>query len=774
MSRLGGKDATPATRRSARISQAGSVTGQSIVTTMTTNGTKSRKRGPLAKVTSRKSNTYGSSGRVGAAEALTLSATGFAQAFQDQRGGAVARDDDDDDEEDDDVDELGAETPRMSGALNGYHRGGSASLEPESPAQEAPRMLFEESDGITPSENDFPMSIGDTSKSFGPDHEAGMLARPSRMVPSRMDPSRSPSENRHTPLWEKNMRRRQQNHPNQGLPGPPLAEYQEEEEVEVEVQAEVQVVAEERRTRPAPASPARKAAIGQPANGVISSEQEHIRREGPPAPRGRSRQAPAQRLDDPQVVDEWHGNVEPDVKDENEWNWKKYITTAFWCILAFLVASQALRSIMSSKFPESGPTMASAVASRVAYQWDRLANFIQPPGGKTEQQEVDAFRAGDDNIMWNRLYKLNNKFDAEINSLNNTIKEFKHELPEFMIVRRHADGRREITDDFWHALIGKAHSKGSDPVWIDYLKSNEQKLRDFFGKSFDVDGASHWPEAVSRQEFVDTMSVHYKSIAAQVDEKISDAIKGQAAQIKSIAQAEVRQATVDSIRLRALAESNLVANYELTYRKTNYFSSGLGAHIVPTLTSATFLDNPRWYSRLARRVALVPLRNPPKSAMEKWEEPGDCWCAAPNPSMKGQSQLAVSLASSIFPEQVTIEHLPKDMMPGKKITNAPRTLEFWVETDQPAQYQYAHREGVCGSGPAGWTCLGSFTYNIHASNHQQTFDLDAQTSVPITKAMVRVTSNWGADHTCLYRVRLHGRDAVAEHQYNVRLNDPAE
>jgi hypothetical protein len=60
-----------------------------------------------------------SSGRVGAAEALSITATGFAQAFQDQRGDA---DDDDDDNVagDDDRDELGSENPRMSGALNGF------------------------------------------------------------------------------------------------------------------------------------------------------------------------------------------------------------------------------------------------------------------------------------------------------------------------------------------------------------------------------------------------------------------------------------------------------------------------------------------------------------------------------------------------------------------------------------------------------------------------------------------------------------------------------
>jgi len=37
--------------------------------------------------------------------------------------------------------------------------------------------------------------------------------------------------------------------------------------------------------------------------------------------------------------------------------------------------------------------------------------------------------------------------------------------------------------------------------------------------------------------------------------------------------------------------------------------------------------------------------------------------------------------------------------------------------------------------------------------------------------MLRVTSNWGADHTCLYQVRLHGQDAMKDFEYGVELND---
>jgi SUN domain-containing protein 1/2 len=47
----------------------------------------------------------------------------------------------------------------------------------------------------------------------------------------------------------------------------------------------------------------------------------------------------------------------------------------------------------------------------------------------------------------------------------------------------------------------------------------------------------------------------------------------------------------------------------------------------------------------------------------------------------------------------------------------------------------------------------------------QTFMLDAATTQPVDQVMVRVTENWGADHTCIYRVRFHGRDSLPRHDY---------
>jgi SUN domain-containing protein 1/2 len=731
MSQLGVNGA-PTPRRSARISHAGSATGQSVVTTVTNGGTRQPKTArPLSKIKPRKSNAYGASGRVGVAEEISISTTSFAQAFQNQRGNAVARDDD---EEEDDIDELGAQTPLTSGGLRSHVSYRSPSLEFETHARGQQRQSFEESEDITPSEDGLATSIMDTTKSFGLGHEAGMLSKSLRQKSSTY--SREGKFEDTTPLWQRNQIRHRQ------LKAQALTQAQNDEDESTSVQP----------------TPSVRAAIEDSVDELIAEERNHVQRDSSPQPRPNA--GPRQR-NISEALNAWLGNVEPGLADEREWSWKKALMWGFWLSCGAIVLYSTLQYTIRSDFPESSPnhpSMAASVATRISYEWSRLAQAILPPTGPTVEDEVKAFKAGDDNIMWNRLWKLDKKFDAKIDDMHHTIEQLKNDLPETMVIRRHKDGRREVTDEFWNALIGKARSKEDDPAWTSYLKESDAKLRELFGASRDVTDANHWPEAVSRQEFIETVDRHYESISTRVDEKIFAAIKGQATEIKAIVREEARKAMVDSVRLQSLAQSNLLVNYEASLAKPNYFSSGLGARIVPSLTSATYLDNPRL---LAKWLAYTPHRNPPKAALEKWDEPGDCWCSAPNPPKHGHAQLVVALPRAMYPNQVTIEHLPMSAMPAKKITTAPRHMELWVESDEPIVHQ------GCQEGPgAGWICLGSFKYDIHAFNHQQSFDLDTEIPTPITTAMLRVVNNWGADHTCLYRVRLHGRDAEQDYHYD--------
>ncbi|KAF2129521.1 hypothetical protein P153DRAFT_403291 [Dothidotthia symphoricarpi CBS 119687] len=791
MSQIGGTGA-PTPRRSTRIgSRAGSVASQSVMTTMTSGGTRQRQTGPLTKVKARVSNAYGASGRVGVAEELSVSATGFAQAFQNQRGDAVRRDDDEDEEEEDeeeeeedDRDELAYE-PRFRGTLNGNRAPPSPSPAPSVPLRATPGMSFLESDDAPSSDEDLAPSVGNTSKSFGPNHEAGML---SNITVERQLNSHLTSELR-SASWQQSTARRTV--------------------TATTTQEQSAIRNTSSRLGPARANPSRITAserevINKSVDDMLAEERTRAEERGrisnpaPPAHSqlhqrsSRNEQAPREDVQIPQD-DIQARRYEWDWSWMSELPWMRWLQRAFWAITGlfffWLVLSSTISSDHSQSTPEAG--MGKAVRGRFSQAWhsitgrskgdDLLEQFYRLV--QSEKRDLREFIHGDgtndDNLLWSRMRKIygefddrfgtmNDNFDSRVEEMHKTIQDLRDELPPYIIVRRHGDGRREISDEFWNALLSKAQSQGDNPDWIDFVKQNSAKVKDINGVAFDSSDTRTRPEMISRDEFAVAMAQGYKDISARVDTKIANTVQSQ---VTAMVQSEVKKTKMDSIRLESLALTNIIANYELHLKSPNYFSTGLGAHVEPTSSSATFVDKPSFMSRWTRNLATTPPRNPPKAALMKWEEPGDCWCAAPNPMEKSQAQLTVALGRSMFPKQVTIEHVPMSMVPAWKITNAPRDIELWIQSEQPVRYQYDHRRDTCQNGPPGWTCLGTFKYNIHASNHVQTFDLDAESSVSVTKAMVRVTTNWGADHTCLYRVRLHGDDAVERHAYEVNLND---
>lgn len=729
----------PTPRRSNRISTKASSVADTAVTNVTDGGTMLRRKGPLTKVKARKSNAYGASGRVGAAEELSVSATGFAQAFQNQRGDAFTRNHDEE-EEDDDIDELGAETPRMSGALNG--RSHEPSSPPEVSSRAAAGLSFAESE-------DDQTSVGNTSKSFGPLHEAGMLM-PQGNLDARLSSPQGHFEPTPTVPRSTTQRTFQSRTLLAKVPFPaPLP---------------AQVPAPARRTpmqpgRSVPAA-ANRSAIAQSVDNLVADEQARSRPDVFPHPPPLRAEERHRHPKNPQAVNNWLNNVPVPGKK----NWTRIITWAFWGLLGAVLMMGLALSMRGSGFPESGPqtpSIASAVGARVSYTFGKVAEFIQPgPTGPTDQERAAAFRhaGGEDIYLWTRMSKI-----------NDTLTRFYEQLPPMMVIRRHSDGRMEITDDFWRALMSKVQSKEDDPEWNEYLKQEQQKLTDLFDKHAERRHTETFAQAVSRQEFIDTIAKYDEKVFARVEEKVFAAL--QTTPFKAMLTAEAKRVMTDDVRLFSLAQTALLTNYELHLRNPNYFSPGLGASVIPGLTSSTLSNNPGWWRRSLQKVSLSPLRNPPKVALQSWKQAGDCWCATSSPGNQHQAQLAVSLGRPMIPKKVTIEHVPMSMMPARKVDNAPRKVELWVETDAPTDFYYSERHVVCSEGEPGWKCLGSFNYNIHAANHVQTFALTAEPSAPITKAMVRVVNNWGADHTCMYQVRLHGDDADKDYDYEVHLND---
>ncbi|KAL6233364.1 hypothetical protein BDW75DRAFT_215369 [Aspergillus navahoensis] len=236
--------------------------------------------------------------------------------------------------------------------------------------------------------------------------------------------------------------------------------------------------------------------------------------------------------------------------------------------------------------------------------------------------------------------------------------------------------------------------------------------------------------------------------------------------------------------------------------KTNFLTRGNGVIVDPFLTSPSASRKITWtqkfYFWLSGDKHMRP--QPPLAAVIPWNDFGDCWCSAPK---KGVTQLAILLGQRIVPEDVVVEHLPKAATIRPQV--APREMELW------ARYRYVgngrpykntwlaflrrYPTNIAGQDPLpsdqtlvrpsvmealrlAWRGesddkfsddkqlgpdffrIARWTYDINEENNIQRFPVNAYIDSPdlrVDKVVFRVNSNWGANETCIYRLRLHGK-----------------
>ncbi|CAL5870785.1 uncharacterized protein PFLUO_LOCUS5025 [Penicillium psychrofluorescens] len=252
--------------------------------------------------------------------------------------------------------------------------------------------------------------------------------------------------------------------------------------------------------------------------------------------------------------------------------------------------------------------------------------------------------------------------------------------------------------------------------------------------------------------------------------------------------------------------------------KINFFSEALGAIVDPGSTTPTAGSKEPLLKRVFFSVFGLTsyLRGPlpPAAALTPWEELGDCWCSAPR---NGVTQLSVHLGRDIVPEEVVVEHIPAGAALDPDV--APKEIELWARfrvvplalhskaptesssgwlpgwssrQSRPSEPASSREEGLGGYNIPGEKSLhdvlmsslrmhnidepesvysddpilgpnfyrvGQMVYDIHKRDHVQHFPLNVIVDVPTIRAdkvVLRVKSSWGANNTCIYRVKLHG------------------
>lgn len=204
-------------------------------------------------------------------------------------------------------------------------------------------------------------------------------------------------------------------------------------------------------------------------------------------------------------------------------------------------------------------------------------------------------------------------------------------------------------------------------------------------------------------------------------------------------------------------------------KKINYCSTGNGAVIDPYLTSPT--KQKQFNSLQKLFISTVGIQkyqsHPPSEALRAWEEVGDCWCAA---AAHGYAQLGVLMREMIYPTEVVVEHAPSATSPTPG--TAPKELEVWADFSHlsAAEFVDAGLDKLAHDAilPTTFARIGTMTYKAGEDvPHIQTFTLDINQDLKkhaTQKVVFRATSNYGAEHTCFYRVRLHGVPLVPHPQ----------
>jgi Sad1 / UNC-like C-terminal len=240
----------------------------------------------------------------------------------------------------------------------------------------------------------------------------------------------------------------------------------------------------------------------------------------------------------------------------------------------------------------------------------------------------------------------------------------------------------------------------------------------------------------------------------------------------SIDELKERQRELESL-IHKLESHSSSPSLSSSGHKINYFAPAAGAIINPLKSSPTLQRPPnflwRSYQLLTGRVNYIS--NPPVTALEHWDDLGDCWCSAGSADVR----LAVKMGYQIYPQEIVIEHYPSDGSPEPG--TAPRDIETWASFAHLSPEEYAEKGiwNLVGAEPIfpGMGKIGTVRYDAQAGvQNLQTFRLDVNQGGLMhatDEVVVRVRGNYGASKTCLYRVRVHGVPVVP-HPMTVELD----
>lgn len=350
-----------------------------------------------------------------------------------------------------------------------------------------------------------------------------------------------------------------------------------------------------------------------------------------------------------------------------------------------------------------------------------------------------------------------------------------------------------------------------EPTWKDFLTINEETLRNYIES--DIKGRLSSDAIVSKKTFLDLLQREIKALKVDFETKSNENVQkiGEELLSKVAKQEQMRKdslidkinpftrpsaaesATLKSFDGQNISQivSTLVDTALLKYSKDvlarpDYALGTAGGRIIPSLTSPTYEARPLGVApKLIGWITgtgTTPGR-PPVTALHPYNSPGYCWPFAGN-----QGQLGILLSRIVIPEDITLEHVSKDVAVDGDVSSAPKDFEVWgvVDGQDDIDRLREYREELLSARKKRQTLakllneiieeeeepassvpptpshilLAIGSYDITASSPVQTFPVTTAArhlGIPVGLVVVKILSNHGESHyTCLYRVRVSG------------------
>lgn len=240
-------------------------------------------------------------------------------------------------------------------------------------------------------------------------------------------------------------------------------------------------------------------------------------------------------------------------------------------------------------------------------------------------------------------------------------------------------------------------------------------------------------------------------------------------EMRSKPRSSVRQQTSSQITLKTskgedvtsvvqeLIDAALTKYSKDTIARPDFALFTAGGRVVPSITSDTLvLRSASRANKLLFGSRDVEGRSP-ATALHPDNAVGECW-----PFKGNQGQLGVLLARRVIVTDVTVEHAAKEL--ALDVSTAPKDIEVWAViegSEHQAKVADYHRSRDLGEVPSDRLLLAEIVYDPDSASPIQTTPIPAEIidlGIDVGIVIFKVTSNWGADLTCLYRVRVHGHD----------------